>query len=67
MYKGFELTRIFKSFRSHSSFFNLDQSNLSVSDKFELAIPFSATFILAVSAQVLLKVATKGTFRDKKT
>ena len=28
-----------------------------------MVIPISGTFIQAVSAQVLLKVATKGTFR----
>ena len=59
-------SEIFKSLRLHSSFFDLEQSNLSVSDKFGMVIPFSATFVLAVSVQVLLKVATKGSFTGKK-
>ena len=55
-------SEIFKSLWSHSSFFDLGQSNLSVSDKFRMFIPFLAKFVLGVSAQVSFKVATKGSF-----
>ena len=48
-------------------FFDLQKSNVSVSDKSGTVIPFSAIFLLEMNAQVLLKVATKGSFRDKKT
>ena len=60
-------SEIFKSLWSHSSFFDLEQSNLNVSYKFGTVIPFSATFVLEMSTQVLVKVATKGSFRGKKT
>ena len=56
-------SEIFKSLWSQSSFFDLGQSNLSVSDKFGIAIPFLATFVLEMSVQVALKVAIKGSFR----
>ena len=59
-------SEIFKSLWSHSSFFDLEQSNLSASDKFRTVIPFSATFVLEMNAQVLDKVATKGSSRGKK-
>ena len=49
----------FKSLSSHFFFFDLEQSNLGISDKFGMIIPFLATFVLEVSAQVSLKVATK--------
>ena len=50
-------SEIFKSL-----FFYLVQSNLSVSHKFRMFIPFLAKFVLGVSAQVSFKVATKGSF-----
>ena len=61
------LSEIFESLWSHSSFFGLSQSNLSVSDKFGMVIvPSLATNILDVNLQVSFKVATKGSFRGKK-
>ena len=60
-------SEIFTSLWSHSSLFDLLQSNLSVSDKFGMVIRSSATYVLAVSAQVLLKVAIKSLSRGKET
>ena len=60
-------SEIFKSLRSDSSFFDLVRSNLSVSDKFGIVISFSATYVLAVSAQDLLKGAIKSLYRGKET
>ena len=60
-------SEIFESLWSHSSFFGLSQSNLSVSDKFGMVIvPSLAANILDVNLQVSFKVATKGSFRGKK-
>ena len=56
-------SEIFKSLWSHSFFFDLGQGNLSVSDKFGMIIPFLATFVLDVSAQVSFKIATEGSFK----
>ena len=47
--------------------FDLGQHNLIVFDKFGMAIPFLATFVSEVSAQVSFNEATKGCFRGKKT
>ena len=57
---------IFEAFFSKAKTKECDRSNLSVSDKFGMITPFSATFVLEMSAQVSLKVANKGSFRDKK-
>ena len=35
-------------------------------DQFDITIRGSATYFLKVGARVLLKVASKGSFRDKK-
>ena len=56
-------SEIFKSLWSHCFIFNLGQDNLSVSDKYGMTIPFLATFVLDVSAQVSFKVAIKGSFK----
>ena len=44
-----------------------NQCNISVSNKFGIAIPCSAIYVLEVSAHVSLKVANTGSFRGKKT
>ena len=57
---------IFEAFFSKAKTEECDQSSLSVSDKFGVITPFSATFVLEMSVQVSLKVANKGSFRGKK-
>ena len=44
-----------------------DQKDWNVSDKFGIIIPCSATYFMEVGARVSLKVATKISFRAKKT
>ena len=63
-HQNLELLRVFFS---KSKTEKCNQSNLSVSDQFGMVISFSATFVLEVTAQVSLKVATKCSFRGKKT
>ena len=41
--------------------------NRSLFDKFKMLVASSDTYFLEVSAHVSLKVATKDSFRDKKT
>ena len=44
-----------------------DQNNLSLSGKFGMLLSGLDTYFLEVSAHALLKVATKGSFRGKKS
>ena len=44
-----------------------DQEDWSVSDKFGIITPCSATYYLEVHARVSLKVATKAYFGGKRT
>ena len=43
------------------------KKKLSLSDKFGMLMSCLDTYFLEVSAQVLLKIATKGSFRGKKS
>lgn len=43
-----------------------NRTNLSVSNKFEMVIPRSATYYLELRAHASLKVANKSSFRGKK-
>ena len=45
----------------------MQQNNLSLSDKFGMVMSGSHTYFLEKIAQALLKVATKGSFRGKKS
>ena len=64
--KGFFRQKKHQNFFSKATTEEYNQTNLSIFDKFGIILAFSATFDLEVSAKVLLKVATKGSFRGKK-